>query len=257
MTPHRRTRAGRSLPTRVAGSICACTLVLCISMLGEIAAERDHLRLTDNGMETDRAPREHAIQDGGTSERPLSHLDVGGTAIDCNVGELAPTMSDAYYLTHACDGSFSRFGCPYLDRRSSTDSVHILIYGHHIACSPAVFGELAACYRQGEFDSLGCARLTAVEPGGAPRTVTFLPFCALRVPATYSAIQCFRFESHESKLAWLASVSGDATARCEGWQERLAGARQVLTLVTCTEGNGHSGHRTLVLFVSGERGGAA
>ena len=53
--------------------------------------------------------------------------------------------------------------------------------------------------------------------------------------------------------AWLTELAREASACTENWQTAISGARRVLSLITCTEGNGHSMWRTIVIFVSGDQ----
>lgn len=229
----------------------ALALVICTGMLGNLAGEHDaHLR----GVSIDAFNETGSItvQDSGAtggSVSPRMWLSVEGTDIGCSVAELSSDMPDDFYLDHAYDGTFSRFGCPYLDRRSAAEGVHLLVYGHHMARSPVVFGSLAACYRQDEFDALGMATLTVLEDG-RETAYEFQPLCAKKVPASYAAIQRFSFSSAETEHSWLTGIAEHATARSDGWREQVARTERVLTLVTCTEGNGQSSYRTIVLFTT-------
>ena len=162
-------------------------------------------------------------------------------------------MADDYYLHHAIDGTPHSLGCPYIDRRSSKDGQHIVVYAHHLASSPVLFGELANRYQQGAFNKLGNATWRSVEDGKVARTTIFQPLCALRVPASYEAIQRFSFTSIEDTKAWLTKLAHEASACTENWQTAISDARRVLSLITCTEGNSHSMRRTIVIFVSGDQ----
>lgn len=183
----------------------------------------------------------------------VAWIDVDGTHISYPVAQPTSTMADDYYLHHAIDGTPHSLGCPYIDRRSSKDGQHVVVYAHHLASSPVLFGELANRYQQGAFDKLGNATWRSVENGKIARTTIFQPLCALRVPASYEAIQQFSFTSIEDMKAWLTELAHEASACTENWQTAISGARRVLSLITCTEGNGHSMRRTIVIFVSGDQ----
>lgn len=229
----------------------ALTLVICAGMLGNLMGAHDTCLLggpigAPNGISNVTVKDSEEV---GCSESPCLRLSVEGADIDCAVAELSPDMPDDFYLDHAYDGTFSRFGCPYLDRRTEPDGTHLIVYGHHMARSPVIFGSLAGCYHQDKFNALRTATLTVLEDG---REVAygFQPLCARKVPASYAAIQRFSFFSAEAERSWLAGIAEHASARSDGWREQIARTERILTLVTCTEGNGQSSYRTIILFTT-------
>lgn len=177
-------------------------------------------------------------------EQAIAWLEVEGTTVSYPVAELHDSDPDSYYLTHTLWGAPSAEGCPYLDRRSSLGTDHILIYGHHLGSNPAMFTTLAESFEPALFAKLGRACL-ATRSG----TALYQPYCALSVPATFAPIQQFSFSDGARRRAWLLDLADQASATSSTYQTDASRARRVLSLVTCTEGNGHSSRRTIVVFI--------
>lgn len=237
-----------------------CLAVICLigaCSAGIISAQVDAYDLRMRGLMGALASNANDIQvtDQMAYHNPavVAWIDVDGTHISYPVAQPTSTMADDYYLHHAIDGTPHSLGCPYIDRRSSKDGQHVVVYAHHLASSPVLFGELANRYQQDAFDKLGNATWRSVEDGKVARTTIFQPLCALRVSASYEAIQRFSFTSIEDMKAWLTELAREASACTENWQTATSGAQRVLSLITCTEGNGHSMRRTIVIFVSGDQ----
>ncbi|GEM_PF-2595981 len=237
-----------------------CLAVVCLigaCSAGIISAQVDVYDLCMRGLMGALASNTNDIQvtDQETHHNPaaVAWIEVDGTQISYPVAQPTSTMADDYYLHHAIDGTPHSLGCPYIDRRSSKDGQHVVVYAHHLASSPVLFGELANRYQQDAFDKLGNATWRSVEDGKVDRTTIFQPLCTLHVPASYEAIQRFSFTSIEDMKAWLTELAREASACTENWQTAINGARRVLSLITCTEGNGHSMWRTIVIFVSGDQ----
>ena len=224
----------------------SCLAVVCLvgaCSAGIISAQVDVYDLRVRGLMGALASNANDIQvtdqEAHHNSTVVAWINVDGTHISYPVAQPTSTMADDYYLHHAIDGTPHSLGCPYIDRRSSKDGQHVVVYAHHLASSPVLFGELANRYQQ--------------EDGKVDRTTIFQPLCALRVPASYEAIQRFSFTSIEDMKAWLTELAREASACTENWQTAISGARRVLSLITCTEGNGHSMWRTIVIFVSGDQ----
>lgn len=237
-----------------------CLAVVCLvgaCSAGIISAQVDVYDLHMRGLMGALASNASDIQVTGQKTFPnpavVAWIDVDGTQISYPVAQPTSTMAADYYLHHDIDGTPHSLGCPYIDRRSSKDGQHVVVYAHHLASSPVLFGELANRYQQDAFDKLGNATWRSVEDGKVARTTIFQPLCTLHVPASYEAIQRFSFISIEDMKAWLTELAREASACTENWQTAISGAQRVLSLITCTEGNGHSMRRTIVIFVSGDQ----
>lgn len=247
----------KSILRSIAALYLAVVCLIGACSAGIISAQVDVYDLRMRGLMGALASNTNDIQvtDQETHHNPaaVAWIEVDGTQINYPVAQPTSTMADDYYLHHAIDGTPHSLGCPYIDRRSSKDGQHVVVYAHHLASSPVLFDELANRYQQDAFDKLGNATWRSVEDGKVDRTTIFQPLCALRVPASYEAIQRFSFTSIEDMKAWLTELAREASAYTENWQTAISGARRVLSLITCTEGNGHSMWRTIVIFVSGDQ----
>ena len=172
-------------------------------------------------------------------------LTVEGTPIDYPVtyGKMKP---DGFYLDHDFWGNRSSAGCPYVDRRSSANGDHVLIYAHRMGWSSRMFGSLWDRYRQVSFNELGYALWSTPDAGA----IEFRPLCAMRVPESYATVQMFSFTDEGEFSGWLAKLVTDADARSEDWESILDSASRVLTLVTCSQAWQGSTERTLVIFAA-------
>ncbi len=180
----------------------------------------------------------------------VAWLTVAGTNISYPIAYPSSSKPD-YYLDHSLWGTASSVGCPYLDARSNPDGIHLMVFGHHLANSTVMLSELAASYQQERFDTIGAATWQPVADGtrsGAARS--FEPLCALTVPATFTSIQRVTFASRAALHDWLEELVARASARAGSWKQRLEQADYVLSLITCTEGNGRSQKRTITVFVA-------
>lgn len=181
------------------------------------------------------------------SENPdiAGWLTVEGTQIDYPVtyGSKKP---GGFYLNHDFRGNRSSAGCPYIDRRSSANGDHVLIYAHRMGWSDRMFGSLWDRYRQDSFNGLGCALWSTPDAG----TIEFRPLCAMRVPESYAPVQMFSFADEGEFSGWLAKLVADADARSADWESMLDSTSRVLTLVTCSQAWQGSTERTLVIFVA-------
>ena len=221
--------------------------LICLGTTGALEASRALSAHRYDGL----AAKHEEVSSGALNdEQPTvsyaAWLTVEGTPIDLPVAVVADGMPADFYLSHDLWGNRSALGCPYLDERCSEDGMHILVYGHRIGWTDEVFTPLADCYHQQRFDALGQARW---ESSDGAATV-FHPLCALRVSASFAAIQRFSFDDLDDLRSWLNGIAAQADARVSDWEERIARTGRVLTLVTCSEANGHSATRTLVIFVA-------
>ena len=244
----RRGRAGAAASALARGGALLLAL-LCIGIAGASVARDDLVVRADAALASARSKDDHASTAGDRAAAPCAAwLSVDGTPIDLPVATLEAGTPADYYLTHDLWGAPSSLGCPFIDARCAVDGVHVLVFGHRIGWGDAMFTPLWNRYEQHAFDELGTARWEA--PSG--EAIAFQPLCALRVPARYAAIQRFTFADTVELRSWLGGITSEATARAADWRERIAGASRALTLATCSEANGHSETRTLVIFVSGE-----
>lgn len=153
-----------------------------------------------------------------------------------------------WYLDHDVQGYWNPLGCPYIDNRSGTDKHHLLVYGHHVHNSDAMFSSIAAAYQEDIFEAIGSA--TWSTPDG--ETETFYPCMALNVESSYDTIQRFSFADQVDLQIWIGSLSKDAQAKARMWAKQMTDATRVLTLVTCSSEQPGQTWRTLVVFTDVE-----
>lgn len=179
------------------------------------------------------------------NEDAVGWLEVEGTDISYPVVQVPRDKPRTWYLTHDFWGDVNEGGCPYLDTRSSPDGLHLMIYGHHIAGTDRMFGELADTYRQETFDRLG----PAMWKRSSRRSTRFLPLFAMRVDASFQPIQSFSLQEHTDLRQWLDRLKAQANALARNSGKLIDSANSVMTLVTCTGPYAGMGWRTLVIFV--------
>ena len=80
------------------------------------------------------------------------------------------------------------------------------------------------------------------------------PLCALSVPERFAEIQVFDLAGTDV-ASFANKICEQASARIADWRSLADRARRILTLITCTEANGHSSTRTIVLFASASEAG--
>lgn len=242
----RRSRAGAWASALVRGGALFVGLI-CLGTTGALEASR--------ALSAHRYDGLAAMHEEEPSEKPgagqpaaayVAWLTVEGTPIDLPVAAVSDGMPADFYLSHDLWGNRSELGCPYLNDRCGEKGRHILVYGHRIGWTDEVLTPLADCYHQQRFDALGQARWESADG----EVTVFHPLCALCVPASFAPIQRFGFDDLDDLRSWLGSIAARADARAANWEERLARTERVLTLVTCSEANGHSATRTLVVFVA-------
>ena len=257
-------RAGAPALALLRGAI-VCLTLLCLGVAGSLMAFQNrgeqaywHLAAAHNN-----TTAEDARGDASAPEPTYAAwLSIAGTPVDTPVAQLTDTMPADYYLTHDIWGKRNTVGCPFIDNRSDARAAHVLVFGHRIGWTDAAFTPLWDAYMPERFAAIGTAswEIPSIEETGngdedAERedtAITFQPLCALHVDARYAPIQRFSFPDADALRAWLAQVADDATARAPHLAERIAGAERVLSLVTCSEANGHSSTRTIVVFTANE-----
>lgn len=242
----RRNRAGAWASALVRGGALLVGLI-CLGTTGALEASRalSAHRYDELATMHEEKPSEMP----GTGQPAAAYaawLTVEGTPIDLPVAAVSDGMPADFYLSHDLWGNRSVLGCPYLDERCTETGRHILVYGHRSGWTDEVFTPLADCYHQQRFDALGEARWESAD--GA--VTAFRPLCALCVPASFAPIQRFGFTDTDGLRSWLKDIAAQADARTADWEKRVAQTERVLTLVTCSEANGHSATRTLVVFVA-------
>lgn len=188
-----------------------------------------------------------ALWEGLSSRAPAAGawLTVEGTPIDYPVAVETASTPRGFYLSHDIWGGRSATGCLYVDRRSDPDGIHVVVYGHRMGWSGRMFGSLWDAFEQDAFDGLGEALWLTPNQG----TTRFMPLCALSVPERFGEIQAFDLTGRDVP-SFTIKICEQATARSADWRSLADRARRVLTLITCTEANGHSSTRTIVLFAS-------
>lgn len=196
---------------------------------------------TDDGSDTNGAV---SLAERSTLPRgAVAWVTVQGTSIDLPVAD--GTQGNTWYLTHDLWGNASELGCPFMDHRcTSPDDTHVLVYGHHLSLTNAMFSPLHLCFRQREFERLGpCVWRTSQD------TTRFKPLCALSVDEHFQAIMRFSFSDDTELRDWLRSMIDASEAKSPTASALVNGAHRVLTLVTCSSNLAGQPWRTLVLFV--------
>lgn len=172
-------------------------------------------------------------------------VSVEGTPVDFPV--VSPREGDpkGFYLNHDFDRNWSFSGCPYLDPRCGADGRHALVYGHHLNFDGEMFTYLRDAWRQEKFDALGDMRWSTPAEG----TVSLHPAFSMSVDKSFADIQRFDFNGTAELRAWLSALSAQATAKADGCDALCAGAKRVVTLVTCSANFAGGRARTLTVFV--------
>lgn len=257
-------RAGAPALALLRGSI-VCLILLCLGIAGSLTAFQFR---GEQAYEQLAATHGNATAADARGDAPATEpgyaawLSIAGTPVDTPVAQLTGTMPAEYYLTHDIWGKRNTVGCPFIDNRSDARAAHILVFGHRIGWTDAAFTPLWDAYMPERFAAIGTASWEIPSIAGrrdgdenAERedtAITFQPLCALHVDAKYAAIQRFSFSDASALRSWLTQVANDATARAPHLAERIASAERVLSLVTCSEANGHSSTRTIVVFTANE-----
>lgn len=176
----------------------------------------------------------------------VAWLTVDGTSVSLPVVNPIEIHASGWYLNHDFDGSENYLGCPFLDVRSQgVGGRHLLVYGHNIANSHAMFSDLHMAYEQDTFDNVGTARLVVADGS----TLTFEPAFAMSVDESYGTVQRFEFADGSQVFDWLVQYEADASAGSASADKLIVSADRVLTLATCTSNTPGRRWRTLVVFV--------
>lgn len=108
-----------------------------------------------------------------------------------------------------------------------------------------MFTYLRDAWRQEKFDTLGDMRWSTPAEG----TVSLHPAFSMSVDKSFADIQRFDFNGTVELRAWLSALSAQATAKADGCDALCAGAKRVVTLVTCSANFAGGRARTLTVFV--------
>lgn len=121
----------------------------------------------------------------------------------------------------------------------------VYLFGHHLNFDGEMFTYLRDAWRQEKFDALGDMRWSTPAEG----TVSLHPAFSMSVDKSFADIQMFDFNGTAELRAWLSALSAQATAKADGCDALCAGAKRVVTLVTCSANFAGGRARTLTVFV--------
>lgn len=186
--------------------------------------------------------RERRLDLRGINPDYTAWLRVSGTPISYPVVQPEPPRNESWYLSHDFWNNPSELGCPFLDERACAGGTHLIVYGHHIFGSDAIFSPLVRAYEQETFDGIGPAYW---ETDDGP--TVFEPLFSLRVDRSYATIQRFGLRGDELR-SWLRLLQKDASALSPACNERITRTNRVLTLSTCSSTVPGGRWRTLVVF---------
>lgn len=240
---------------RVARIVILVAIVICVGVAGwifwgyhEIGVEQDEVKATayDGDASTVQAGAGTASAGTGASDEDTSSnsldwqalldenpdcvgwFSVDGTTIDTPVVQ---TTDNETYATESFQGNSSYLGCPFLDSRTDTSGLNLLIYGHHITGTHLMFTDLSDAYEQGTFDTIGNA--TWSTPDGS--SVVARPVCAMSVHEDYATSQTFSWTPSdqqildaETAIALTSYASGTRNATTSEAAEALAEGRLVI-----------------------------
>ena len=171
-------------------------------------------------------------------------VTIGNTPIDYPVMQPGKDKPEGYYLHHDMWGNRSSVGTPYLDDGSTAEGQHSLVYGHHLGMTQKMFSPVSQTYKQDVFDGLG--DMTWDTPEGTHHLV---PLFAMKVDMSYQPIQQYEFKDDAEMHEWLETLSKDASAFSDGWQDKAAKAKKIVTTVACSSLIAGQRPRTLTVFV--------
>lgn len=171
-------------------------------------------------------------------------VTIGNTPIDYPVMQPGKDKPEGYYLHHDMWGNRSSVGTPYLEDGSTAEGQHSLVYGHHLGMTQKMFSPVSQTYKQDVFDGLG--DMTWDTPEGTHHLV---PLFAMKVDMSYQPIQEYSFKDDAKMHEWLTALSKDASAFSEGWEDKAAHAKKVVTTVACSSLIAGQRPRTLTVFV--------
>lgn len=173
----------------------------------------------------------------------VAYLKVTNTNISYPVPQSLPDQPDDYYLRRDLWGNYQLIGSVFLDKRATVDSQNMMVYGHHITGSKAMFSTINKDYKQEKFDTLGNAHWITHD-----LDYVFKPLCAMKVDQSYGDIQQFSFDDNEDFRKWLGDIVDQASAKADNADDIVASATRTLTLVTCSSDKAGQRDRTLVIF---------
>lgn len=154
---------------------------------------------------------------------------VEGTPIDLPVAGASSEADEGWFLRHDLWGRESLSGTPFTDRRcGGADARNVVVYGHHMTYSDAMFSCLQRAYEQDAFDALGGM---AWETPAADAALS--PLFAVRVEETWPDIQTFGFADGGAFREWLAGMAAQAAAVSPQAGPLLLAAERCVALVTC------------------------
>ncbi len=180
---------------------------------------------------------------GCTGVHALVELDALGLCLP--VCQASPEAPD-WYLSHDPLGRASVVGVPFMDDRCGAQSAQVIVYGHRLAGTDAMFTRLAPCWRQEEFDRLQgkCLKWTTTQG-----TEELAPLCALKLHEDDREIQELGMRGPDELRDWLMGQCRRADALATGWQGLAATAERDIVLVTCNASFSGAPWRTVVIFV--------
>ncbi|MBR2834972.1 MAG: class B sortase [Coriobacteriales bacterium] len=193
---------------------------------------------------------QHTARDWNTlweiNSQTTAWVTVENTTIDYPVVSTSSREEEEWYLYHTLWGDWSVLGTPFIDYRCAyvQEPHHMLVYGHHMTSSDAMFSMLQDAYLQDCFDTL--ASLVWDTPSSS---LILQPLCALTVDASWEQIQRFDFDSDDDYRSWLFDTLNCATAVSPDAHALLLNATHDITLVTCTSNISNQPERTLVIWV--------
>lgn len=236
---------------RLTRAACALFASACLTCAGSLCAREDGTAAAYEHVARNKEVIAHQVQHGEPvdgSDIPVAcWLTVEGTPIDYPVMEPGENLPHGWYLTHNAWGTPSRLGALYIDTRTSSTRLHVLVYGHKAGSSNEMFGSISDVYQPERFERIGDAQF--LDRDGWH---TFEPLCALKVPADYQAIQRFSWSDPACVGAFASDIAQRSDARSGDWRAQSLAATRVLTLVTCTQATLGGNERTLLLFTEQE-----
>lgn len=148
-----------------------------------------------------------------------------------------------HYLSHAFDGSYSVFGCPFLDNRTAPDGDILVIHGHNMGSNRTeMFSSLlsfqAAAYAAEH--NTAYFSLTSFTEGESEE---FRLFAVLNLDV-YSEFDYFRshFDSAEDRVEFLSFLSSRSL-----YETDFSPEHRILFLSTCNRAYGED-NRLLLVF---------
>lgn len=176
----------------------------------------------------------------------VAWLEVPSAGIDLPV--MRPPWDDSgFYLTHSAEGLPSPAGAPFMPYETDPEDPHVVVYGHNLAGTGAMFSPLRTCHEQGAFaDALAGGALWTTSQG----QTSLQPLCASVVWSDDEEVRRASFTDEGELREWLRSRVASSTAVAMGARELVANAHRALTLVTCSSTTPGQPTRTVVTFVA-------